>query len=635
MPDLNAGAVSDIEPLEVADADMHFHVTKSIDQCPPGLQARELLANAVEAEMLPEENGVRSIQLYAVNVDEVPKLAIRNTGRGMTADELKRATDLSSSIRKTQGLDWMQNRGEGAKVASLPWNHAGLRIRSCHSGRVSEVLLQRKNNTYGRARFQLFDEASYDTVWDITEDAQQEGQATDHDWTEVVCLGCNSDQDTTRWPYGKNRGEGTRREVLTEIFDRYYAVPPRVKLEAHESLHGRKRSSAFRLMNDVIARWGDDHTKLRSERVAIRDKITIEFVHTPMLSGGNTVMGAHELTGQSSRIAFVWNGEMYDACIGAEWRRIAAGFGLPHVHSEVSVFIHIPDDGPVRNGPYRLDLRSKDTGEALEVEDFNAEVRLAMPAWVRQLVEKALQPRRASDMTAVKKELEKRLREARIRPVDLNRPGESMPITALPGSDVQTDLGADASDEDTTQLSAKKRATPSPTVADPDAPFDQKPNPQPKKQSASPIKRRRSTQTVTTAPEIIWLDEPDKVAAEDLHDRAGKYDTATNTLYLNGLYEAVDGKITKLEKLYSQQVDWDSVRGLVTDKVRAEMALHIGSVVVYALAKQGRPAWPDSEWKSALSKPSLTVAADQSDYLLSDIRSALGATSAFKAAKVV
>jgi hypothetical protein len=44
-----------IEPLQVAD--VQFHVTKSIDQCPPGLQARELLMNAIEAEILPEEDG--------------------------------------------------------------------------------------------------------------------------------------------------------------------------------------------------------------------------------------------------------------------------------------------------------------------------------------------------------------------------------------------------------------------------------------------------------------------------------------------------------------------------------------------------------------------------------------------------
>jgi hypothetical protein len=69
--------------------------------------------------------------------------------------------------------------------------------------------------------------------------------------------------------------------------------------------------------------------------------------------------------------------------------------------------------------------------------------------------------------------------------------------------------------------------------------------------------------------------------------------------------------------------------------VRAAMALHIGSVVVYALAKQGRPKWNDTQWKAALTTESLTVAADQSEYLLGDIRTGLAQTALFKAARVV
>jgi hypothetical protein len=295
-----------IEPLQVAD--VQFHVTKSIDQCPPGLQARELLMNAIEAEMLPNESEIRHIRIHAVPVQGVPKLAIWNTGRGMTAEELIRATDLASSIRKKQGLEGRENRGEGAKVASLPWNHLGLRFRSCRSGKVSEVVLARVNDIYGRRREQVLDERDnvvYQSVWDITDTAAAEGNQLDRDWTEVVCMGRSPDQDTTRFPYGGAHGEGRRREVLSEIFDRFYSMPTEVVLEADEALHGRKGAERFRMMNEIIARWGDDHSKLQAERVLIADGIQIEFVHTPMLSGNNTVMGARELTGQSTRIALV------------------------------------------------------------------------------------------------------------------------------------------------------------------------------------------------------------------------------------------------------------------------------------------------------------------------------------------
>src|SRR5262249_35716084 len=153
----------------------------------------------------------------------------------------------------------------------------------------------------------------------------------------------------------------------------------------------------------------------------------LEFVHTPMLSGNNTVMGARELTGQPTRVAIVWRGEMYDARIGADWRKIAAGFWLPPLHSVVSLFFHLPDQSPVPDGHYRSDRRWADSGEIVEVDEFQALIRAAMPEWLKNLVADALKPRRASDMSGVREELERRLRKARVRPVDMGRPGQEAP----------------------------------------------------------------------------------------------------------------------------------------------------------------------------------------------------------------
>ena len=71
MPD--ATGMVDAELFEeLGVEDLEFHVTKSIDQCPPGCQGRELLANAIEAEMLEEEHGIRRIVLSAVHISGAP-----------------------------------------------------------------------------------------------------------------------------------------------------------------------------------------------------------------------------------------------------------------------------------------------------------------------------------------------------------------------------------------------------------------------------------------------------------------------------------------------------------------------------------------------------------------------------------
>ena len=209
--------VADIifEPIRVADAD--FHITKSIDQCPPGLTTRELLRNAFEAPATPEEEGQRKVIHQG-------RCHRRDTQAGdfkyrtrLVTDELKSATDLASWIRKTKGLDGRKNRGEGAKVASLPWNHLGFRMRSCQKRQVSEVLVRRVDNRYVRERFAARNEEggdTYEAVWDVTEECRDSGYDLTQDWTEVTLFGNAAQQDTVRWPYGEHLGHGDKRARL-------------------------------------------------------------------------------------------------------------------------------------------------------------------------------------------------------------------------------------------------------------------------------------------------------------------------------------------------------------------------------------------------------------------------------------
>src|ERR1700722_18907151 len=125
-----------------------FLVSSTIDRCPKTMMIRELVVNAIEAASQAESN--RCVDIMSVRIDGVPKLCIRNTGRGMSAVELDRICDLASSLYKQNSLD--ANFGMGAKVASLPSNKHGLRYRSCRNGVVSEVILCQRDGVYGRLR---------------------------------------------------------------------------------------------------------------------------------------------------------------------------------------------------------------------------------------------------------------------------------------------------------------------------------------------------------------------------------------------------------------------------------------------------------------------------------------------------
>jgi hypothetical protein len=611
------------EPIRIADLDIH--VRKSIEQCPPGLMLRELLQNAIEAEWRDEERGTRRIELRSDPVAGIPKISIYNTGRGMTSDELVRATDLASSIRKTLGLRGRENRGEGAKVASLPWNSNGIFFRSCHDGVVSEVKLLRVSDRYVREmRFAEFDDGSegYTVWWDVTDQMASKDYDISIDWTEVVLLGNVGNQDTVRFPYGLESGRGEKRGALTEISDRYYDFPHGIEVYASDEYHGRKSMMELRPMARALTRHegetADGQARLQRTRVRLEDGVELEYVHLPLLSGGNNALGRYELAGDATRIALVWHNEMYDVHARREWQKVAAGFGFPYVHREVSIFIHLPQDYPIHEDAYRLRLVTNDTNEEIQTEDWQIEVRAHMPEWAKDLVEQALAPRQATDMTAVKKELQDRLRKARIQRLEAARTGVH---ERAGGQDGTGRMGQGQSLEI--------------YVVDPDAPKSTESSGGPPKQQGGWKMKVRAKRSISSAPDIEWLDRPEQVEAENLEDRSGRYVAPTNTLYLNALHPSVADKVAALERHYSSQLEIEQVRPEVIDQTRVDMALHIGSAVVYALAKQGLKTWSNEDWERALSPEALTIAADNTEALLGEIRRKLSSRASFKAAKVV
>src|SRR3954462_3636407 len=172
--------VAPVAALRVANE--AFLVSSTIERCPKTMMIRELVVNAIEAAATASAD--KCVDITAVRIEGAPKLCIRNTGRGMSAEELDRICDLASSLYKENSLD--ANFGMGAKVASLPSNKHGLRYRSCKNGVVSEVIMCQRDGVYGRLRRGEAADGSPMEVIDVTDACRAEGQDLSHDWTEAV-----------------------------------------------------------------------------------------------------------------------------------------------------------------------------------------------------------------------------------------------------------------------------------------------------------------------------------------------------------------------------------------------------------------------------------------------------------------
>jgi hypothetical protein len=207
-----------VTALHVDDED--FLVASLIERCPKTMMIRELVMNSIEAAQLAPD-GQRRIEISAQSLDSgVPKLTIWNTGPGMDDADLMHISNIASTLGKEMSLTG--NFGMGAKVASLPSNQHGIRYRSCKLGRVHEVILCKRDGIYGRLRRYGGENEYLGEVVDVTEAAVNDGRTLEHDWTEVVLLGNEADQDTVRDPYNGDPDQDAQ-WLATYLYHRFYS----------------------------------------------------------------------------------------------------------------------------------------------------------------------------------------------------------------------------------------------------------------------------------------------------------------------------------------------------------------------------------------------------------------------------
>src|SRR5262249_1199096 len=121
-------------------------------------------------------------------------------------------------------------------------------------------------------------------------------------------------------------------------------------------------------------------------------------------------------------------------------------------------------------------------------------------------------------------------------------------------------------------------------------------------------------------PQIIMLKTREEVHEKKLKGRAAEFFIEAGTLFVNGLYEAVDRTIADIEGEFAGQGDPETVRTLVTEAARRAMAFRVGKATVFALAKRLNEDWSESNMRAALTKESLSIAADNYEESLSMVR---------------
>lgn len=573
--------INKITPLTIGDVD--FTVSRQIEQCPKTMMLRELVMNAIEAAAkAPEGRRVVDIKGKAVaECGSARKLAIWNTGPGLSSVQLDHICDLAASLGKDMALEG--NFGMGAKVASLPSNTVGMRYRSCRDGVVSQVILGKREGVYGKLWVPVEDDA-FEEVVDVTEQVREEGEyGLDEDWTEVVLFGNRVDQDTVADPYDGDPKQD-RQWITTGLYHRFYDLPPGVEVYFHEGTHPRDGRRQFKTIPERSDSFG------RVETVDAGEGVRIHYLYDPTYQEtGHNKSISGSLTSSVSTAAIIFRGEMYDVRKGRKWAGDAPAFGIPFGARHISVHVELPDSFPVRHEPYRrfVQLTGGEQRQVV-VEDFADAVFRNRPEWLIEIIN-SLAPKSSASTEDLRKELQDLLNQLRIK--------TKSPREVPEGLHLVDDGGARGARPDHTEGeggdSDKPPITPTDLIFNPGG-----------------AKRADISKNLEQAPEIIPLKDPADVEDKGITGKAARYVRETNQLFVNLLYSAVAAAQEDLELRYATYEDPEIVRELARHWAERLVMGRVGYAVVYAQAKQLVREWTPDDVKKALEPESLSLAAD-------------------------
>lgn len=587
---MNTSAVQ-LVPLRHSDSP--HAVSDRIQLAPERMQIRELLKNALENTALTPASASREVAFYPVawplpDGSTVSKLAIRNTGTGMLPDVLVRVTDLaqSGSEKPRTGNIQVDNYGVGAKVTGLKANPAGMRYRSCHAGRVFEVMLKREQGVYVRVRWEVAP-GEWTEAREVTETCFLEREALDRDWTEVVLCGRHEAQNTVGDPY--HTGDTDRGWLPRTINQRFYAFNDIVvklekgatALQGDEQVRGRELRGLKGVLSSTFMQ--------RSEIVTVSPDIRVIYGVLHERSGG----GALVRYGYTPHIALIWRGEVYDFKGGAEWSFMSPRFGVVHGGQRVVIHVLLDDAALVFPDQYRQLLQNAERTEVVTSSTFFRQIAMHRPDWfVRWLSEQ--EPKEQPS-----KHLLQRLQQ-------LVRDLELRDYKFLVDDTGDLDIAEpDLSGDGHAGLTGPQRL------------------PGTHERGTAARGRVGSSRNATLPPLPMFQDLGTERSNEPCSQRWGQIEPKSRTITLNRQYEGLDRIVRHVRQYYAHIENQAEVAELVEKQVKEELSVRAVAFMLLAEQHRADRCWSEAQMEAALAREALTVWLDDWRPVVSNAKNVL------------
>ena len=619
-------------------------ITRTIEQAPSkNSMLRELVKNSLEAiantEFKPNTRNTRKeIRIrktdpawFGINGYSPVKFGVWNTGKGMSEDDLRKATDLASSINKTQGTK--NNFGIGAKVSTLGVNQQGVIWVSCKNGSVNLVILRKAHypklgiDAYERMEFPTVSGGTIDVV-DITHlfnqpcvidqfeyESNPSGLTADEDWTYIVLCGNDVHQNTCEDPYGESGKDITKGWALAELYKRFAEIPPDVSI--HSELHNRGDSQGPTLFKTIeedlkfhSVKYPDD---VQYECVIDASGVKIHYYWDgPSGTKGNeklpmTVVNSYSKTPIFSSLKF--KGEFFDIRGGAsrrsgqnvQWSPAAKECGIFYGHNYVRVYVEIPSDFDVIQDQYRTRLLIDDASkDELKFTTYAPEIYKNIPEWLKaRMNQYAPKP---MDLSAVQTELQQYLDEQNLRT-------SASKIDTISGNKIGSVLGGNKK----TSVQKTFKSTPTFNTT--------------KKGQINLVTTPGGMYSIRKKfPKVIALNTEEEINKASVCDtfsyKAAEYvqNTDEDTLFINGTYNAVKNIVDDLLIEYQQHTLLTTLEDIGYKTALSAMTWVVGLGLVHGLGKKGTPGYSNEDFEKVIDPAVLTTHADNWKEKIVEIR---------------
>jgi hypothetical protein len=588
--------------LPMTIGNMGFMLDRLGQDCAPLQFLRELTQNAIEAIIeTPQKEGemVWDVDWNRHTLTGVYKLAIIDTGIGMTGDEmLKYLNALSSSMYEQSQSG---NFGVGAKIAAAPRNHAGLVYLSWKNGVGSMIHLWRDPETreYGLRQFARPDGTF--GHWATIEDDIKPKLIHDHG-TMVVLLGNDVEEDTME---ARDEVASPSRWIARYLNTRYFSFPAGITIKAREGWE-EPRSDTDR--NVLRSLTGQEVYLHKHASASGSVSLTNGSARWWVLKDEDALTQNSGFVASSGHVAALYQHELYEMMTGRGGVARLQSFGVIFGYQRVVIYVE-PKNGSrnaVSSNTARTALLMD--GEPLPWADWAAEFRASLPDEITRLMEEVSAGSVAADH---KQSIKERLKQIR----DLFRISRYRPA-------VKGNLRLD---EDALVAGGKPKG---------------------QKEAAREIGNGAGGRTGGRAgdiyamflkaqgvpgeefhpdrdPEVKWVTAAEKTRVPpDMEDRAAKFLPDQNLLMINGDFRVFTDMVERWWEKYQQT---PGAREVVEDVVREWFEQSLIEAVLGAQALRDARFWSVDDMHKVWSEEALTAAVMPRYHIDVAVKRALGA----------